>query len=60
MAKKREEEAVEKRKAWITELAKHKDAKEKLQQAKAKMEQESQSFLRDIDIFISEVKQLKK
>ena len=60
MAKKREEEAVEKRKAWITELAKHKDAKEKLQQAKAKIEQESQSFLRDIDIFISEVKQLKK
>ena len=60
MAKMIEEEAVEKRKAWITELAKHKDAKEKLQQAKAKIEQESQSFLRDIDIFISEVKQLKK
>ena len=60
MAKMIEEEAVEKRKAWITELAKHKDAKEKLQQAKAEIEQESQSFLRDIDIFISEVKQLKK
>ena len=60
MAKMIEDEAVAKRQAWITELAKHKDAKEKLQQAKAKIEQESQSFLRDIDIFISEVKQLKK
>lgn len=60
MAKKREEEAVAKRETWLKELATHKDAKEKLQQAKAKVEQESQSFLRDIDIFISEVKQLKK
>lgn len=60
MAKKREEEAVAKRETWVKELATHKDAKEKLQQAKAKVEQESQSFLRDIDIFISEVKQLKK
>lgn len=60
MAKKREDEAVAKRKAWVSELAKHKDAKEQLQQAKAKIEQESQSFLREVDIFISEVKQLKK
>lgn len=60
MAKMIEDEAVAKRKAWITELAKHKDAKEQLQQAKAKIEQESQSFLREVDIFISEVKQLKK
>lgn len=59
-AKKREDEASAKRKAWVEELARNSNAKQVLQHTKAEVEQQSQSFLRDINAFITEVKQLKK